>query len=149
MVVSLVSTGFRAGHLWLKAFNDLFDASQRLIQSGIAPALVLVDIFEIDSDSGLHIGLSLGFFPVAQDERMAYGFGANLPASCVILFAKLHEVAPQSWFSGDYCKEVGSEQAQNNVTKSKAASGGRVMFRQGQNIYILTVVSQQRHSSRK
>ncbi len=96
MMVSLVLTGLRAGHRWLKAVNDLFDAGERLIECGIAPPLVLIDIFEIDPDPGLRVGRALGFLPVAQDEGMVFGFGADLPAACAILFSRLHEAAPQS-----------------------------------------------------
>ena len=96
MMVSLVLTGLRAGHRWLKAVNDLFDAGERLIECGIAPPLVLIDIFEIDPDPGLRVGRSLGFLPVAQNKRVVFGFRADFPAGSAILFTRLHEAAPHS-----------------------------------------------------
>ena len=96
MMVSLVLTGFGAGHRWLKAVNDLRNAGERLIESGIAPPSVLVDIFEIDPDPGLRVGRSLGFPAVAQDKGVVFGFRADSPAGSGILFTRLHEAAPHS-----------------------------------------------------
>ena len=96
MMVSLVLTGFGAGHRWLKAVNDLLDAGERLIESGIAPPLVPVDIFEIDPDPGLRVGRALGFLPVAQNKRVVFGIWAEFPAGSAILFTRLHEAAPHS-----------------------------------------------------
>ena len=95
-MVSLVLTSLGAGHRWLKAVDDLFDAGERLIESGIAPPLVLIDIFEIDPDPGLRVGRSLGFLPVAQNKRVVFRFRADLPAGSAILFTRLHEAAPHS-----------------------------------------------------